>query len=86
MDKNITLENLFNSLRPAFLVKIRLMKKKKLDYIKMEDIWNYLRMNKWREKKELTISEMVSDIIHVSYFEVLDFVNQNIYSMERVLK
>ena len=43
-------EELFNSLRGAFNVKLRLIKGN-YSYIKMIDIWNYLKLNKWIKTK-----------------------------------
>ena len=57
-------EELFNSLRGAFNVKLRLIKDN-YSYIKMIDIWNYLKLNKWMKTKNLSISEMVNDIIDI---------------------
>ena len=59
-------EELFNSLRGAFNVKLRLIKDN-YSYIKMIDIWNYLKLNKWIKTKDLSISEMVNDIIDVDF-------------------
>ena len=84
MDKSMTIEDLFNLLRPAFLVSERMFKFKKLDYIKKEDMWNYLRSNKWK-KKNISISEMVHDIINISIKDVLEYVNSNIHNMKRVI-
>ena len=63
-------EELFNSLRGAFNVKLRLIKDN-YSYIKMIDIWNYLKLNKWIKTKDLSISEMVNDIIDVD-IEVIE--------------
>lgn len=57
-------EELFKLLSGAFNVKLRLIKDK-YDYIKKIDIWNYLKINKWSKDKNLSISEMVNDIIEV---------------------
>lgn len=58
-------KELFEDLKPAFSVKRRLLSNNGLDYIQVEDIWNYLKITKWRYDYGLTISEMVDDIIHV---------------------
>ena len=63
-------EELFNSLRGAFNVKLRLIKGN-YSYIKMIDIWNYLKLDKWIKTKNLSISEMVNDIIDVDIEEGL---------------
>ena len=44
---------------------MRIIKKGEYSYIKKEDIWNYLRTNKWCKDINLCISEMVNDIINV---------------------
>ena len=71
-------EELFNSLRGAFNVKLRLIKDN-YSYIKMIDIWNYLKLNKWIKTKNLSISEMVNDIIE----KVDSFLKERIKNTER---
>lgn len=70
-------EELYNSLRGAFNVKIRMIKSK-YDYIKIVDIWNYLKINKWCKDKNLSISEMVNDIINVDADKVDLFLKKHI--------
>ena len=50
------------------------MIKEKYDYISMLDIWNYLKLNKWRYDQNLTISEMVNDIIDVDIIKIDTFI------------
>lgn len=52
----VSQEELFKILKGAFQVKLRLIRKEHA-YIKMIDIWNYLKINKWCKDKNLTISE-----------------------------
>ena len=68
-------EELFNLLRGAFNVKIRMINDK-YDYIKMIDIWNYLKINKWCKDNNLSISEMVNDIIDVDINKVDTFLKE----------
>ena len=42
--------------------------------ITREDIWNYLRDNKWRYGVDLTLADMVQDIIHTDNLEISKFV------------
>lgn len=70
-------EELFKLLRGAFNVKLRLIKDK-YDYIKMIDIWNYLKINKWSKDKNLSISEMVNDIIAVDINKIDLFLKKTI--------
>lgn len=62
-------KELFNDLKGAFKVKLKMIKEK-YDNISMLDIYNYLKLNKWRYDKNLTISEMVNDIIDVDIVKV----------------
>lgn len=78
-------EELFKSLRGAFQVKLRMINKE-YDYIKMVDIWNYLKINKWCKDKNLSISEMVNDIIDVDIIKVDLFLKKYIKNEERQLE
>lgn len=68
---------LFNMLSGAFNVKLRLIKDE-YDYIKKIDIWNYLKINKWCKDKNLSLSEMVNDIIEVDITKVDLFIKNNL--------
>ena len=57
-------KELYQSLRGAFNVKLRMIKDN-YDYIKSIDIYNYLKITKWCKATNLSISEMVNDIISI---------------------
>ena len=57
-------EELYQGLIPAIHVKLKLLKRGNYNMITENDIWNYLRESKWKNSINLTISEMVNDIIH----------------------
>lgn len=78
-------EELFISLKGAFNVKLRLIKDD-YDYIKSVDIWNYLKINKWRKSKNLGIAEMTNDIINVDIEKVDLFLKGRIKSEDRHLE
>lgn len=84
MDGYSNIKELFNDLKPAFNVKLRLIKKD-YDYITRNDIWNYLKINKWCKDVNLTISEMVDDIIMVDIDKVDRFLKEYIKKQERQL-
>lgn len=77
-------EQLFHKLGGAFQVKLRLIGKD-YDYIKKVDIWNYLKINKWCKDKNLSISEMVNDIIEVNIKKVDLFLKKYLKEEERKL-
>ena len=78
-------KELFESLRGAFNVKLRMIKEE-YDYIKMVDIWNYLKINKWCKTKNLSLSEMVNDIIDVDITKVDLFLKEYIKKENRKLE
>lgn len=80
-----TEKELYDSLKGAFNVKLRMIKDN-YDYIKMVDIWNYLKLNKWCKDKNLSLSEMVNDIMTVEIEKVDIFLKKQIKNEERKLK
>lgn len=60
-----TLEELYKRLKPALYSKKIELKRRGKDYIKEEDIWNYLLENTWNTKKNLSLAEMTSDILNL---------------------
>ncbi len=65
MDMNFnSLEELYNRLKPALNTKMSDLRANGYGYLKPEDIWNYLRENKWRKSHDLMLSDMVSDILN----------------------
>ncbi len=50
-------------LSPVLRTKVEELKKNKIYHISEQEIWNYLVATKWKNKKELYLSEMVDDIL-----------------------
>ena len=67
---------LYLSLVPALNVKIKLLKRSNFKDITREDIWSYLRENKWKYSVDLTLADMVQDIIHTDNLEINKFVKK----------
>ena len=60
-----TQEELYIKVLPVFKVKQRLLSITKYKYITNKDIWIYLSDNKWKYDYNLTLSEVVNDIITI---------------------
>ena len=58
-------QELYNKLLPVFNVKKRLILFSKYKYITNEDIWVYLSQKKWKKSHNLTLSDIVNDIITI---------------------
>ncbi len=66
-------KELYLTLIPAMNVKLKLLKRCKCTDITKEEIWNYLKENKWRNSVDLTLADMVQDIIHTDNQEFISF-------------
>ena len=62
---------LYQGLIPALNVKLKMLKKSNYQDITKDDIWNYLRENKWKNSIDLTLADMVQDIIHTDNLELV---------------
>ena len=70
-------KELYQSLQPAFNVKLRLLKKNNYKHITKKDIWNYLKNNKWCKSINLTLADMVNDIIHADNKDIDIYIKKN---------
>lgn len=90
MDVTFTsLEELYKRIKPALFTKKEEMRRNGYVYIKEEDVWNYLKEVKWVNSKNLSLSQMTSDILNTedvvidSYLrEKLNFKNRTVYFEE----
>lgn len=69
-----SLEELYNRLVPAMETKVRELSVTGISYITIDDIWNYLRKNKWSKSRDLTLSECVDDILNTSDLEYKKYI------------
>lgn len=67
-----SLIDLYRSLIPAFNVKKRLLSLENYN-ITNEDIWKYLAATKWKSSIDLTLADMVNDIITADTNEIINF-------------
>ena len=66
-----SIKELYERLKPALECKESEIKKMGFSYIKKEDILNALKNQKWNKSSNLTLYEMVDDILNSSpsYFD-----------------
>ncbi len=60
-----SLEELYNRLKPALEAKRIQMKRNGFNYIRIEDSWNYLKEIKWKKARDLSLYEMVDDVLNI---------------------
>lgn len=59
-----SVKQLYDRLTPALVTKQAEMRRMGISYIQKEDIWNYLKENKWKKAIDLSLYEMVSDVLN----------------------
>ena len=76
-------QELYARLKPALVSKVNELKRNGIDYIKMEDIWNYLKINKWSKSNDLQLYQMVDDIINVDNILLDNYIKDEIKKNKR---
>lgn len=73
-----SVQELYERLKPALRTKELELKRNGINYIKQEDIWNYLKKDKWMGAKNLLLHQMVDDILNIDYVLIQNYVEDNI--------
>ena len=71
-------KELYERLKPALSTKVTELKRNDLDYIKVEDVWNYLKETKWMSANNLLLYQMVDDILNLDNNEIDEYVKGEI--------
>ena len=71
-------KELYDRLKPALNSKVNELKRFDIEYIKIDDIWNYLRDKKWKISKNLLLCDMVSDILSLDNMTIENYVKEEI--------
>ena len=59
-----SLKELYDRIKPALETKVSEMHRLGYTHIKCEDIWNYLKENKWKKSSNLALHEMINDVLN----------------------
>ena len=73
-----SVKQLYDRLLPALKTKELDLKRNNINYIKKEDIWNYLKITKWSGAKDLLLHQMVDDILNVDDVLLRNYVEDNL--------
>ena len=84
-----SLVDLFKRVQPALLVKKNEFQREGFSSVKNIDIWNCLVDQKWKVANGLMLSDIVSDILNISYDQVESYLkkkvnNQNTQTFENI--
>ena len=79
-----SLEELYKRVKPALRTKKEEMRRSGYIYIKEEDIWNYLKEVKWINSKNLSLYQMVSDVLNVDNMLIDKYLKEKLTLRNRV--
>ena len=84
-----SLADLFKRIQPALKVRNNEFQREGFSSVKNIDIWNCLVEKKWKVANGLMLSDIVSDILNISYNQVESYLkeknkNQNTQTFENV--
>lgn len=71
-----TLKDLYKRVLPALKTKVSELKRGKIAFLTEEDIWNYLRRGKWKNETDLTLLDIVNDILFIDEREILSYMQK----------
>ena len=63
----------FSSQEELYKAKLAELHRLGYPYIQLIDIWNYLIFSKWKKAKNLTLSDIVNDILHVDNYKLDEY-------------
>ncbi|MCI8347577.1 MAG: hypothetical protein HFJ12_06520 [Bacilli bacterium] len=69
-----TQKELYDRVKPALHAKLQELKRLNYNGIQELDIWRYLIEIKWKSSKNLMLSDIVSDIIHVDNHKLSTYI------------
>ena len=72
------LQDLYDRLKPALRSKVKELKIRHKLIIKEEDIFKYLSNYKWNKSSDLTLYDMVDDILYLNDDIIIDYVSNKI--------
>ena len=85
MDINFSsLQELYDRIKPALVTKKEEMRRSGINYIKEEDIWNYFKETKWTKANDLSLYQMVSDVLNTDNILIEDYFKEKISKEVRV--
>lgn len=67
-------KDLYNRLMPALKSKENEFKRNGINYVHVEDIWNYLKITKWSKCRDLLLYQVVDDILNIELYKIDDYV------------
>lgn len=83
MDGFSSLRELYERVTPALKCKIKDLNRVGIYYVQQADIWNYLKNNYWCKRNNLSLGEIVNDIMTISNSKLETYVENLIGKQKR---
>jgi hypothetical protein len=74
-EKFNSITDLYKRVLPALKSKRRELEASKVGFITEKDIWDYLRDEKWNKKSNLTLFDIVNDILNVEKNKLFEYMS-----------
>lgn len=78
-----TIEELYERVLPALKTRAKEFKRAGYFFITVKDIWDALEKEKWSEKKDLQLCDIVDDILNCEDRIIINYCKNNIEMMPR---
>lgn len=80
-----TVEELYKRVSPALYSKLKELKRLGYTLVTEKDIWNYLVDNEWKNRTNLELYDLISDIINADNYKINDYVVSKLSRMKNRL-
>ena len=67
-------KELFNRVKPALYSKLKEIHNLGFTMVSEKDIWNYLVINNWKNRINLELHEIISDILYADNYMIYEYV------------
>lgn len=84
-EKFSSINDLYRRILPALEAKVSELKRENIRFVTSKDIWNYCIETKWKNKSDLRIYEIVSDILNTDGIKLESYVRQNIINYRNLI-
>ncbi len=76
-----SLKELYDRVTPALKSKVKELKLHHIPFVTEKEIWECLKSRKWKEESDLTLYDIVNDILFLEEKEIMEYLNQT-YEIE----
>lgn len=77
-----TVEELYKRVSPALYSKVKEIKRMGYTLVTEKDVWNYLVDNDWKNRTNLELYNLISDIMNVDNYKINCYVTERLSRMK----